>query len=982
MLDLLRDFSSTGPRGPARLIAADVNHACGRRPKPCETRPMPAALVLIFFLSGASALVFEALWFRLAGLSLGNSVWSASLVLAAFMGGLALGNGLAARLGGRIARPIRLYAGLEILIGASGAAVVLVLPAFPSLLGPLFTGMTEAPWLLNGARLAVAFAVLLLPATAMGLTLPILTEAMSRIDTNFGSIVGRLYGWNTLGATVGAISTELVLVKFLGITGSGLFALALNFTAALLASRLSKQREPDASAWTPGARRGLLRLDTRSYRYLAVAFCSGGVMLALEVVWFRFLQLSYPGTGLVFAIMLGVVLCGIALGGLVAAALYRRSERAHEWLRPVLALSGAAVVLTYAGFDLFTIRQIERGTQLGYFVGLALFLMLPVATLSGMSFTMTARGLRNAMRSPAEAAGVATLCNTVGAMLGSLCGGFVLLPLLGMERSLFVLAIAYVGSALLAPPAPTERRRVGVTGHAGVVACLCCLVVFPFGLMERSFFKIAERSFPGYELVATRESLTETARYYVSTAYDEPHAYRLATNGHSMSGTMLLGKRYMKLYVYLPVALRERMSDALLISYGVGSTAKALTDTRSLERIDVVDVSRDVIEMNRIVYPGDDSPLADERVHVHIEDGRFFLNTTHNTYDLITSEPPPPKLAGIASLYSQEYFELMREKLNAGGYATYWLPVYQLTPLDTLAIIRAFCNAFDDCSLWSGAGLEWMLMGSNGAAARVSLDHFAAQWKDPIVGPEMIGLGFEDPAQMGSLFIADADRLAAISARVPPVTDDHPLRISSSSVDYDARVPFYAELADEHDRRERFRQSDFVRRLWPEELVAATEPFFAYERMIKNYFVAGRYAERGDPHTWEAIDDLLTNTKLTSLPLWLLGSDYVVQDIVDRARGRGKDRAEFDLELAFRAVIERDYESAVLHIERYFERAEAPELGAQSLRLYLLAKANRLDEALSAIDALSPGEAEAQRATGFLPWFVDRFTSERAASTH
>jgi spermidine synthase len=174
----------------------------------------------------------------------------------------------------------------------------------------------------------------------------------------------------------------------------------------------------------------------------------------------------------------------------------------------------------------------------------------------------------------------------------------------------------------------------------------------------------------------------------------------------------------------LPLALRSEARDALLISFGVGSTAKALTDSAGLRHIDVVDISREILEMSSIIYPDAGNPLQDKRVDVHVEDGRFFLGTTARKYDLITSEPPPPKVSGVVNLYSREYFTAIREHLNPGGYTSYWLPVYQLEPLDTLAIISAFCAAFDDCSLWAGAGLEWMLLGSNGADGQVSAAAF------------------------------------------------------------------------------------------------------------------------------------------------------------------------------------------------------------------------------------------------------------------
>jgi len=235
---------------------------------------MHTKLSLIYFLSGVSALIFETLWFRLAGLSLGNSVWSVSLVLAAFMAGIALGNAVIARLGGRITRPIRVYAVLELAIGLTGVAVVLGLPYSSAILGPALGNLANTAWLLNLLRLTAAFVVLAIPAIAMGATLPILAQALSRCDRNFGATLGRLYGWNTLGAMLGAIVSEVALIRWLGVSGSGLTAMLLNFVAAVIALRISQSTEqPEALVTVKRAPPTALSL--RCYRYLAAGFLSG-----------------------------------------------------------------------------------------------------------------------------------------------------------------------------------------------------------------------------------------------------------------------------------------------------------------------------------------------------------------------------------------------------------------------------------------------------------------------------------------------------------------------------------------------------------------------------------------------------------------------------------------------------------------------------------------------------------------------------------
>ncbi len=933
---------------------------------------MRITLSLIFFLSGVSALIFETLWFRLVGLSLGNSIWSASLVLGAFMGGLALGNVLTARLGNRIARPILLYVGLELAIGLAGASLVFVLPGFPTLLGPMLGDLAAIPWLLNLVRLTMAFAVLVIPATAMGATLPVLVHALRRVEPNFGASLGWLYGWNTLGAMLGAIASEALLIKWFGILGSGLFALALNFAAALIALRLSRPFEADlapddTSATSPS-------LSMRGYRYLGVAFLSGAIMLALELAWFRFLLLSHDGTSLIFAVMLAVVLAGIALGALVAARLYRLSDQAHVWLRAITALSGAMVVLTYAGFDVFTAQQIQHNTTTLEFFGFAAFLMLPVALLSGVTFTMVGRAVKDELGTSVRTTGITTFSNTIGAMLGSLAGGFILLPMVGMENSFFLLAVAYGLTALVVPGAErVSRTLTKFVTPAAIVTLAACLVLFPFGLMQQAYFGILTTKLGGDELMETRESLTATIHYYRKVRHGEPLFYRLATNGYSMSSTSTFAKRYMKLYVYLPVAFEHDMRDALLISFGVGSTAKALTDTASLRHIDVVDISRDILEMSALVYEDHENPLHDPRVRVHVEDGRFFLNTTARLYDLITSEPPPPKFSGIVNLYSQEYFEMIRARLREGGYATYWLPAQELEPLDTLAITRAFCNAFRDCSLWSGAGLNWMLMGSNNAAPSASLAEFSAQWRDPEVNQELRALGFETPAQMGSLFMADAEMLGTFTAGILPVTDNHPLRISSRLPHAQGREPLYDSMMDEDTRLEQFRTSRYIDTFWPDGLKAESETYFQYERSIKDYFTADRYRQPTERLRWDVIDELLTSTSLETLPLWLLGTNVAMQDIAHRRLQTGTYDPEFEGELALGNLARRAYPAALEQLNRYIVRRDRISLPMYSVYLYTLARNDRMDEAREFVSRVSPLGGPPEAMAPFLDWFVRRF---------
>jgi hypothetical protein len=354
-----------------------------------------------------------------------------------------------------------------------------------------------------------------------------------------------------------------------------------------------------------------------------------------------------------------------------------------------------------------------------------------------------------------------------------------------------------------------------------------------------------------------------------------------------MSATTAFARRYMKLFVYWPVALHPAPRRALLISYGVGSTAKALVDTRALEHIDVVDISRDILELSRVVHPESaDDPLGDPRVRVHIEDGRFFLQVTGERYDLITAEPPPPKNAGVVNLYTREYFQLIRDRLNEGGMVTYWLPVHNTLPSDTRAIIRAFCDVFPDCSLWSGAGLDWMLAGSRDARFRFSRDEaaFVRQWRDPALAFELRAVGLELPEQLGALFMADAEQLASRLGDAEPLVDDWPKRISNLRHVPAAAWRTYDAWMDTSANRHRFRESSFVARAWPPALRERSLPYFEVQELIERDI---RGLAVPMPQRMRELWFLLRDTPLTTAPLWHLGISSDKARAAERARAAG-----------------------------------------------------------------------------------------------
>jgi spermidine synthase len=819
-------------------------------------------LCALFLCSGASALIFENLWFHQAGLAFGNSIWASSVVLSAFMAGLALGSALTARYGGRLKSPLAAYALLELLIAGTGLCLVLLLPTFGSILAPLVNPWLDDAAMLNGVRFVSAFLLLLVPSTAMGATLPLVTQALTREGMTLGRALGALYGWNTFGAVAGVCAAELLFVGWWGIRGAAWAAVALNIAAAFGAYALSRGWRVESED-----RRETRRGSIRPRLHTAAAFLSGFCLLALEVLWFRLLSLHVMTTSVAFALMLAIVLVGIASGGLLASAGLRKASSAKA-LGLLAFLPPFLVVLGYHAFSgvihHFKDALIERPNDV---LGLALPLILPVTCFSGFFFVLLGESFKDEDATPMQTTGSLVLWNTLGAAAGSFAAGFVLLPRWGLEKSFFAITALYFLNGLIILAARQTRSR---GAYAAAVLGFAALWLFPWGLIQSHLLAPARRMGldASTRVIALREGLIETILYLQRDWFGVPVAKKLVTNAYSMSGTDFRSRRYMKLFVYWPIAVHPRPRRALLISYGVGCTAKALTDTAEFESIDVVDISRDILDTHHVIYPNpSDQPLRDPRVRVHVEDGRYFLQSTRERFDLITGEPPPPRAAGVVNLYTKEYFGLMRERLAEGGIATYWLPMHSLSDESARAITKAFCEMFEDCSLWGAMGPELMLVGSRNAGGPVSESHFTRQWSVPRVREELEALGFERPEQIGALFIGDAPYLREYLRADRPLTDDRPKRIlAAGSMEGLRRL--YADWTDVEAAGERFAKSEWIRQVWPSTLRQKTLPYFEIQGWLNGYFNnLGAPLEQCGP----MLHLVLTRTSLRAPVVWMMG---------------------------------------------------------------------------------------------------------------
>jgi hypothetical protein len=443
---------------------------------------------------------------------------------------------------------------------------------------------------------------------------------------------------------------------------------------------------------------------------------------------------------------------------------------------------------------LLEVGGLGAGAELALLFWSTAQVVLASALCMGFGFPLANALAQTSAGSVGARAGVLYLANTLGAIAGSLATGFLLLPWLGLRWSAVLLAAIAISAAAAAVFA--DWARIRARGEVGVLGVALSL---PFGLVWLVATTDAElllRSFRARDvvghllqppwLVATSEGVLESI-----VVVDVPDQGRtLYTNGHSMSGTHPLAQRYMRAFAHVPLLQLDGPSDALVICFGVGTTAHAASLHDSLRSLEIVDLSRHVLEHAHHFADSNRGVLDDPRVRVFVNDGRQHLRMrAPGSYDLVTLEPPPIGFAGVASLYSREFYTLARSRLRAGGFVSQWLPVRELPAPVIKSMVRAFLDALPATVLLNGAGGDFVLLGRNAESVELDPIALAARLEArAAVRADLERVELGSLLEIAGAFAADAAQLERVTRESLPVTDDAPL------TEY-ARVFFRAEGA-------------------------------------------------------------------------------------------------------------------------------------------------------------------------------------------
>lgn len=762
--------------------------------------PAWRVLAALVFTSGASSLIYQVLWVRALSRHFGATTPAVATVLVAFMTGLAFGSAFFGRQADRSAHPLRLYSLLEAGIGVSGLLTTALLLRGDTLLNPLVrlaTGPWETP-----LRAAAMILLLGLPTALMGATLPVLVRALSRAGAE-GRTIGALYAINTAGAVAGALLPDLLLIPRIGLTATGGVAAAGNLLVALVARRMllpTGMGEPVPAALTTS-------VGMPPVRTLLLAVSSGATGLAFEVLWTRVIDFWTPHRVASFSIVLATYLCAWAAGTWATRRRADASPNPLAWAGALLALAGALALipivfatdwrthtdaLASAPWNLKTAAQ---SALLAHAALTALFLEGPTCFALGAAFPFLARAAVGG-RAPGAQLGGLLAANTLAGAVGSVVAGFLLLPHLGLQGGLVAVSVTAGACGLLAACTGGVDAPSGGSNSAGsraavwvaassVVVVLATAVFLPADSLRRVNLMV-----PSDELIEVREGPTTTVAAVTRRQWGQESFDELVFPRISMSSTRFSARRYMGMLSHLGLFFAREPRNALLICYGVGNSARSLLSHPDLERLDIADISPEVLALApRFAHGNGANPLDDPRVRVHVDDGRHHLAVSDERWSVITSEPPPPANPGVANLYSREYYALARQHLAPGGVLTQWLPVFQLDEEQTGAIIAAFVAEFPHTALFYGFSYQWVLVGSD-EPLTIDLARWARMASDPSIAADLDVIGVDGMADLVGAHLQGDSGLRAAAAPWPALTDDRPsIEYPWEPLGYDPELP-------------------------------------------------------------------------------------------------------------------------------------------------------------------------------------------------
>ncbi len=746
-----------------------------------------------FVFSGATGLIYEVLWMRMLGLVFGATTLAVSTVLAAFMGGLALGSALAGRLAHRIRKPLSVYGWMEIGIAVYALLVPFLFRWVDNLYALIWQQFQPGFFTFSLWRFLLSCLMLLIPTTLMGATLPVLSVALVR---HGATAVTRLYACNLVGAILGTLAAGFVFLPVFGVRLTIVIAAVINVVVGLVS--LGLQRRPSEPVTVEPA---VVVTDKRQFWFF-VAAASGFVTISTQVSWTRILTMVIGSSTYAFSIVVALFLIGLA-GGAWLIGRKDRSARLRGMLIVVELLTAFSLM-----FSLVVVNRLPwllvtfgRNLKISSWAGLlglqimsATLLILAPALLMGMVMPLVLAWATGDQSRAVGRVGRSYAVNTIGAIAGAFLTGFVLIPNTSTKFALVLSAIVCVLVAGLAYRPGEETRDPALKRSLAIgaipVLALIMLVVTPR-------MNLADLSIGAYdslvrELANTREGTAPTSDGPATTGpsvhqllmYEEgPTAtvsvrrdndiISMAINGRTNASDSMFDMPTQVMLGQLPLFVAPRLEKALIIGYATGVTVGSMLQS-PIQSVTCVELEPGTISGSRFFQHVNNRPLEDPRANLIIDDARTFLRVTPNRYDIIVSEPSHPWVPGVANLFTQEFFELGRERLSEQGIFVQWVQIYQLSNESLRSVLATYHKVFPHVLMFRVGGLnkgkDLLLMGSN---QPMNLDRLAERLADPRVTTELARVNLASEADVRSWFVCDEKRLGPAVAGATINTDDN-----------------------------------------------------------------------------------------------------------------------------------------------------------------------------------------------------------------
>lgn len=767
-----------------------------KRPSPTKSRF--AGILLCFFLSGAAGLIYQVAWAKALGLIFGHTAYAVATVLAVFMAGLAAGSAWLGPLGDRHSNPVALYASIEFLIAATGALSLAGLAGVRAIYVATHAAIAGSQSALLALRFFGTAIVLFIPTFLMGATLPILVAAVMRKSPELGFRLSQLYWINTLGAVIGTLLSGFVLLPVLGLRVAVVCAVLLNVIAGVIALRIAKAFSPLAksvSVQTKVALRNPQSSSTDSPNvgpwFLLLLFAiTGFTAFAYEIAWTRMLAIVIGSSTYAFTLMLAAVLAGIVIGSALFQDFFSGSTlsmRALAWAQVGIGLT-SILSLTIFRWIPNMIPHLLRATH-ETFAGLVLtqlitsaVTVLPAAIVFGLNFPLLIVLLNRGAEASGSAAlvGRAYAANTFGGIAGSVITGFWLLPWLGGFRVIAVAAAVNLLLALSLNLALRPRRMVDLATTLASLAAVIFVGSSSF-LYNRSLMSLSAvlygNTYQGHltvdEIAATNDLIFSAEGINDSVAVVRTdNSVALRVNGKADASTG--DARTQLLLGHLGAAFHPAPHRVLIIGFGGGMTASAVARYPDVEQIDCVEIETAVVRAAPSLKTLNRGVLNDSRLRIIYDDARNFLLTSRRQYDLIISEPSNPWIAGVASLFTDEYYAAARRRLAPHGIFVQWVQAYALQPDDLRMIAASFAPHFAEVTLWRGEKSDLLLMGRTDSSP-IGFERLRSLWENQPLKDDFESVDVHQPEGLVAYFLLDDSAVRQLGEGSRLNTDDRTL---------------------------------------------------------------------------------------------------------------------------------------------------------------------------------------------------------------